>query len=102
MSTDKVPWYDSNWRQEFKELKNLSKFQLEILENGPRSLSQSWILGAMHGEWRKMKGYKYPDPPDCQSSFKEFNEIVKQGFEHPPEACGPGGPLTDQAGSGTH
>ena len=68
MSNNEVPWDDSNWRQEFKELKNLSKFQLEILENGPRSLSQSWILGAMHGEWRKMKGYKYPETPDCSSS----------------------------------
>tara|TARA_Y100000361_G_C11104880_1_gene314186 strand:+ start:238 stop:537 length:300 start_codon:yes stop_codon:yes gene_type:complete len=95
-------WDDSNWRQEYKELKRLSKFQLEILENGPRSLSQSWILGAMHGEWRKMKGYKYPDPPDCSSSFKEFNKMVKENFEHPPEEFGPGGPLTDQAGSGTH
>ena len=80
MSKD-VPCDDSNWRQEFKELKNLSEFQLEILENGPRSLSQSWILGAMHGEWRKMNGYVYPDPPNCQSSFKEFNEIVKESFE---------------------
>ena len=77
MSTNKVPWDDSNWRQEFKELKNLSKFQLEILENVTRSLSQSWILGAMHGEWRKMKGYKYPEPPDCQSSFKEWESKVK-------------------------
>ena len=59
MSKD-VPWDDSNWRQEFMESKSLSTYQLEILENGPRSLSQSWVLGAMHGEWRKMKGYKYP------------------------------------------
>ena len=95
-------WDDSNWRVEFKGSKNLSKFQLEILENGPRSLSQSWILGAMHGEWRKMKGYKYPDPPDCSSSFKEFNQMVKENFEHSPEEFGPGGPLTNQAGSGTH
>ena len=102
MADTNVDWYDSNWREEFKESRNLSKYQLEILTNGPRSLAQAWMLGAMHGQWREMKGYKYPDPPDCQSSFKEFNEIVKQGFEHPPEACGPGGPLTDQAGSGTH
>ena len=52
------------------------------MDNGPKSLAQSWMLGALHGKWRKMKGYKYPEPPDCQSSFKEFNEIVKEGFEH--------------------
>ena len=63
------------------ESRNLSKYQLEILTNGPKSLSQSWVLGAMHGEWRKMKGYKYPDPPDCSSSFEEFNQSVKKYFK---------------------
>ena len=56
----------------------LSKFQIELLENGPKSLSQSWILGAMHGNWKKMKGIKDPEPPDCQSSMKEWEERVKK------------------------
>ena len=72
---------DSNWREEYKAYTS-NKNYLELLENGPKSLSQSWILGALYNNWRKMKGYKYPEPPDCQSSFKEFNEIVKEGFEH--------------------
>ena len=76
-----VSWDDSNWREEFKGSRHLSQYQLEILENGPKSLSQSWVLGAMHGEWRKMKGYKYPDPPDCSSSFEEFNQSVKKYFK---------------------
>ena len=56
----------------------LSKFQIELLENGPKSLSQSWILGAMHGNWKKMKGIKDPEPPDCSSSMKEWEERVKK------------------------
>ena len=76
-----VSWDDSNWREEFKESRHLSEYQLEILENGPKSLSQSWMLGAMHGQWREMKGYKYPDPPDCSSSFEEFNQSVKKYFK---------------------
>ena len=63
---------DSNWREEYKAYTS-NKKQLELLENGPKSLSQSWILGAMHNKWMKIKGYSYPEPPDCQSSFKEFN-----------------------------
>ena len=82
-------WDDSNWRAEFKGSRHLSKYQLEILENGPRSLAQSWVLGAMHGQWREMKGNKYPDTPDWQSSFKEFNEMVKEGFEHKEEKFTP-------------
>ena len=63
----------TSWRQEYLGMKaGLSKFQIELLENGPKSLSQSWILGAMHGNWKKMKGIKDPEPPDCQSSLSEF------------------------------
>jgi hypothetical protein len=62
---------DSNWREEWKNYTS-SKFQLELLENGPRSLSQSWILGAMYNNWKKLKGYKDPEPPDVSSSMGEF------------------------------
>ncbi len=68
---------DSNWREEWKNYTS-NKFQLELLENGPRSLSQSWILGAMYNQWKKMKGYKEPEPPDCQSSLEEFYAKQKQ------------------------
>ena len=69
------PFDDSNWRSEYLDLTGhrLSNLQREVLEQGPRSLGQSWMLGAMHSDWMKIKGYKYPDPPDCQSSFKEWN-----------------------------
>ena len=74
------PYDDSNWREEYKSYTNNQR-HLELLENGPKSLSQSWMLGAMHGQWREMKGYKYPDPPDCSSSFEEFNQSVKKYFK---------------------
>ena len=62
---------DSNWREEYKAYTSNKKY-LELLENGPKSLSQSWILGALYNEWKKIKGYKDPEPPDCQSSMGEF------------------------------
>ena len=73
MNTD---WDDSNWREEYKAYTS-NKRHLELLENGPKSLSQSWILGALYNNWRKMIGYKYPEPPDCKSSFKEWESKVK-------------------------
>ena len=72
---------DTEWREEMKAYTS-NKFHLELLENGPKSLSQSWVMGALYQKWKKIKGIKEPEPPDCQSSFKEFNEIVKEGFEH--------------------
>ena len=71
---------NTNWREEWKNYTS-SKFQLELLENGAKSLSQSWILGAMYNNWKKMKGYDQLDPKEnkgqLQSSMKEWNERIK-------------------------
>ena len=69
---------DKEWREEMKAYTS-SKFQLELLENGPKSLSQSWILGALYQKWKKIKGISPdPEPPDCSSSFKEWNKKVEE------------------------
>ena len=73
---------DSNWREEYKSYTS-NKRHLELLENGPNSLSSSWILGALYNQWKKMKGYNKLDPKEnegqLQSSlgdfFKKQNEI---------------------------
>ena len=72
---------DSNWREEYKNY-TTSKSHLELLENGAKSLSQSWILAALYQQWKKMKGYKTSEPPNCQSSFQEFNNRVNQYSEN--------------------
>ena len=66
---------DSNWREEYKGYTS-SRYELDLLENGPKSLSQSWMMGALHNKWKKIKGYKDPEPPDCQSSFKEWEDSI--------------------------
>ena len=69
---------DSNWREEYKNYTS-SKTELELLENGSKSLSQSWILSALYQKWKRMKGIPPdPEPPDCQSSFLEWENNVKQ------------------------
>ena len=69
-------WDDSNWREEYKAYTS-NKQQLELLENGPKSLSQSWMMSALHNKWKKMKGYTDPAPPDVSSSMKEFFQRQK-------------------------
>ena len=71
------PYDDSNWREEYKSYTSNKKY-LELLENGPKSLSQSWILGALYNEWKKIKGYKDPEPPDVSSSMSEYFQKEKQ------------------------
>ena len=61
----------TDWREEYKGYVT-NKLHLEVLENGPKSLAQSWMMGAMHNKWKKMKGIKDPEPPICQSNLKDF------------------------------
>ena len=69
---------DTNWREELKAYTN-SQYELELLENGPRSLSQSWRMGALYQKWKKIKGIPPdPEPSDCSSSFKEWNKKVEE------------------------
>ena len=76
------PYDDSNWRNEYIDIKStqLTKRQVELLEKGPHSLSQAWLLGALHNEWKRIKGYEDPDTENkgqCQSSLKEFYSRYK-------------------------
>ena len=48
---DKKPYDDSNWREDYKQYTSNKRY-LELLENGPKSLSQSWLLGALYNEWK--------------------------------------------------
>jgi len=74
------PYDDSNWREEYKSYTNNKRY-LELLENGPHSLSQAWILGALYSDWKKKKGYHKLDPKENvgqnQSSLQEFFERHK-------------------------
>ena len=80
-----TPLYDdSNWREEYKSYTS-NKMELELLENGPKTLSQSWHLQALYSNWKKAKGYKKFDHKEntgqMQSSMKEFfNHQKDQGI----------------------
>ena len=64
-----------SWRDEYNGFTR-NKMELELLENGPKSLSQSWHLQALYSNWKKIKGIKDPEPLDLQSSFKEWNKKI--------------------------
>ena len=71
---------DSNWKEEYKQY-TTNKRYLELLENGAKSISQGWILGALYNKWKKIKGYDKDDPIEnkgqLQSSFKEWESNIK-------------------------
>ena len=67
---------DSNWREEYKKYTNDPR-DLKRLDEGAISLASSWHLQSMYNKWKTIKGIKDPEPPDCQSSFKEWSENNK-------------------------
>ncbi len=69
-------WDDSNWREE--SIPYYTGKQEELLRNGPKSLAQSWQMGAMYNEWMRRNGYKTPPPPDVSSSMKEYFQKEKE------------------------
>ena len=46
---------DSNWREE--SIPYYTGRKVELLMDGPKSLSQSWVMGAMYNEWKRRNGY---------------------------------------------
>ena len=75
------PYDDSNWEQEYLSYKHVNKKQRELLEKGPKSISQSWLLGVMYSEWKRIKGYHKYDSNEnkgqYQSSLKEWEKKHK-------------------------
>ena len=65
---------ETNWRKDYAENFCNNKRYLELLENGPKSLSQAWLLGALHNEWKKIRGIKEPPSRETgyQISMKEW------------------------------
>ena len=74
-----------DWREEYKAYTS-SKYELDLLENGPKSLAQSWMMGALYNKWKKIKGIKDPEPPDCSSSMKEWEQSIKK-YENTKDGC---------------
>ena len=79
-----TPLYDdSNWREEYKQYTSNKRY-LELLENGPKQLSQAWVVGALYNEWKKIKGYDKLDPVvnenegQLQSSLADWEKSIEK------------------------
>ena len=66
-----------DWKQELLDSANFNGKQEKILKNGAKSLTDSWILGALYTRWKKLKGIREKPVPDCISSFQEWNKKVE-------------------------
>ena len=46
---------DESWKKEYKEWKDLKPYQIQLIDEGPKSQSQAWLLNYMWCEWKDLK-----------------------------------------------
>ena len=65
-------------KEELLDSANFNGKHERILKNGAKSLTDSWIFGALYTRWKKLKGIRPdPEPPISSSSFQEWNKNVE-------------------------
>ena len=70
-----------DWRKDYLNTKRrVSKYERDLIENGPTNFMQALVLGNMKKRYDIMMGTRKPtpepEPPNCQSSFKEWNNKI--------------------------
>ena len=69
------------WEQELLDSANFNGKQEKILKHSQKFLTDSWLLGTLYTRWKKMKEYREPPTPNCQSSFLEWEKrLAKKEF----------------------
>ena len=58
---------DESWKNQFKKWKNLKPYQIKLIDDGPVSQSQAWLLNSMWCEWRDMKKIKDTELPEMNT-----------------------------------
>ncbi len=48
-------WDDTSWQKEFLEMKAHNPEVVRLLLEGPRGLRDSWQLGSLHEEYKRLK-----------------------------------------------
>ena len=66
-----------DWKQELLDSANFNGKQEKILKHGPKSLTDSWILGSLYTRWKNLKDIREKPVPDCSSSFQEWNKKIE-------------------------
>ena len=59
-----------DWKQELLDSEKFNKKQENLLKNGAKSLTVSWLLGALYIRWKKLKSFREQPSPDFSSSFQ--------------------------------
>ena len=68
--------FNRDWKKDYEKYTDDPR-DIRRLREGVTGLAASWHMQAMYKKWKKIKGIKDPEPPNCQSSFKEWNKSTE-------------------------
>ena len=60
---------DETWKDQYKQWKNLKPYEIKLIDDGPKSQSQAWLLNSMWCEWMNLKKNNVTDGSIKDSSF---------------------------------
>ena len=46
---------EETWKIQYKQWKKLKSYQIKLINDGPKSQSQAWLLNSMQCEWMDLK-----------------------------------------------
>ena len=46
---------NESWKDQYKQWKNLKPYQIKLIDDGPKSQSQAWLLNSKWCEWLDLK-----------------------------------------------
>ena len=46
---------NDSWKEQYKKIKILKPYQIKLLDDGPQSHSQTWLVNSMWSEWNDMQ-----------------------------------------------
>ncbi len=52
---------EESWKMQYKKWKNLEPYQIKLIDEGPKSQSQAWLLNTMWCEWMDLKRINVPE-----------------------------------------
>tara|TARA_Y100001968_G_scaffold328112_1_gene374612 strand:- start:181 stop:390 length:210 start_codon:yes stop_codon:yes gene_type:complete len=49
---------EETWKNQYKKWKSLKPYEIRLIDEGPNSQSQAWLLNSMWCEWMDLKKRK--------------------------------------------
>ena len=64
---------EDTWKIQYKQWKKLKPYQIKLIDDGPKSQSQAWLLNSMWCEWMDLKTINLSEISNIFLLFKSIH-----------------------------